>query len=617
MEWIFCCALSNGFAVASHRARLTLYLSLPIIVTFYNNYNHHHNNKQFKAQGNAALQAGKLTEAIDFYSKAINADGSNHVYFSNRSAAYLKHGDANNALEDAKACLGLNPDFSKGYSRKGAALHTLKRYNDAIAAYEAGLAKFPDDAALKSGLEAVKKEKEGPSFLGGSGPGSGLFSPQMMAQLAMDPRARPLLADPQIMSKIKMVQQNPNLLGTMLQDPQMMQLLSLLIGEQGGGEGGDDDDDGDAAMPSSKPAAKSPAASKKTEPAKKEPEPEEDLSSLPPAEREKKEKQRESVKRKEEGNNLYKAKKFTEALAKYDEAIALDPTNMTFLSNKAAVYFTQKAYDECIEMCMKAIEVGKEHRAPFEDRGKAYTRAAKAYQKKGDLGQAIEMCREAQLENYDKDTQRLLKVLELEKKKADGMAYLSDEKAEEAKQRGNEFFRSKDWAKAVEAYEEAVKRAPKNAAIRNNLSAALCKIMDFSGAKRQIEEALEIDPKYVKAWARKGDIETVVKDYHKALESYKKGLAVDPENVACREGLQKVQRLISYGRATMSEEEKKQQAAQAMSDPEIQSILTDPVMQQILKEFSENPAAAQHAMQDPTIRTKIEKLIAAGIIETR
>jgi stress-induced-phosphoprotein 1 len=48
--------------------------------------------------------------------------------FSNRSAAYLKMGDAHNALEDTDAVIGLKPDFAKGYSRKGSALHALKRY---------------------------------------------------------------------------------------------------------------------------------------------------------------------------------------------------------------------------------------------------------------------------------------------------------------------------------------------------------------------------------------------------------------------------------------------------------------------------------------------------------
>jgi len=210
-----------------------------------------------------------------------------------------------------------------------------------------------------------------------------------------------------------------------------------------------------------------------------------------------------------------------------------------------------------------------------------------------------------------------MKQMELERKKNAALAYQDDAKAEEAKQEGNDFFRAQKWSEAVAKYEEAVKRAPKNAAIRNNLSAALCKIMDFTGAKRQIEEALDLDPKYVKAWARKGDIEVVMKEYHKAKESYEKGLSLDSNSGACREGLRKVIGLISYARQNMTEEEKKEQAAHAMADPEIQAILQDPLTQQLLKDFSENPDVAQQAMQDPTVRYKIEKLIAAGIIETR
>lgn len=387
----------------------------------------------------------------------------------------------------------------------------------------------------------------------------------------------------------------------------MMQVFAVLMGQ--------DEEEEEAAAPA-------PAPPKKKE-EKKEPEPmeveekEEDWSHLSPEERKVKEQQKAAVQKKVEGNELYKAKKFEEALAAYDAAIELDPANMTFLSNKAAVYFTTKQYDECIDTCMKAVEVGKANRAPFEDRAKALTRAGKAYQKKGDRGKAIEMFQAAQLEHFDKATQRLLKTMELEKKKADAAAYLSDEKAEAAKQRGNDFFRNQEWPKAVAEYEEAVKRAPKDAAIRNNLAAALCKIMDFSGAQRQIETALDLDPQYVKAWARKGDIEMYMKEFHKADESYKKGLMLDSENAACKEGLRKCMVAISYGRQNMTEEEKKQQAAHGMADPEIQGILQDPVMQQVLRDLQENPKAGQQAMNDPMIRAKLNKLIAAGIIETR
>lgn len=34
-------------------------------------------------------------------------------------------------------------------------------------------------------------------------------------------------------------------------------------------------------------------------------------------------------------------------------------------------------------------------------------------------------------------------------------------------------------------------------------------------------QALQLDAKYVKAWAKKGDIEFFMKEYHKALDSYK------------------------------------------------------------------------------------------------
>jgi len=578
--------------------------------------------EQFKAAGNKALQSGNLTEAIENYTKAIDADGTNHVFYSNRSAAYLKKGDGNNALEDAKSTIAINPDFSKGYSRKGAALHTLKRYNDAIAAYEEGLTTFPDDAALKTGLAEAKRDKDGPSRgSGGGGAGFGMpgmtnpFGDQLIQKMMLNPKTRPYLNDKEFMAKIHKLGADPNSLGEMLSDPKIMEVLGLALG---GRDMGMDDDNNEPAKAPENPTSNgsSKAETKKDEPSQApEKEEEADLSQLSPAERKRKEDQKAALACKARGNDLYKSKKFDDAIAAYNEAIAFDSTNMTFVNNKAAVYFTVKKYDDCIEACTKAVEIGKANMAPYEDRSKAYTRCAKAYQKKGDLAKAIEMCKEALLESFDKNTQRLMKNMELEKKKADAAAYLDDEKADEAKQRGNDHFRNKNWGDAVKEYEEAAKRAPKNAPIRNNLAAALCKVMDFNGAKKHIEKAIELDPKYVKAWARKGDIEVLMKENHKALESYKAGLALDATNATCRDGLRKVTAMINYGNANMTEEEKRERAQHGMADPEIQSILQDPMIQQILRDFNENPTAANQAMSNPAVRSKIEKLVASGVVQ--
>lgn len=91
-----------------------------------------------KEKGNAALTAGRNEEAIEAYSEAITLDNANHVLYSNRSAAYLKAGNYQRALEDAEKTVQLNPTWGKGYSRKGAALHALQKYEEAFTAYSKG-----------------------------------------------------------------------------------------------------------------------------------------------------------------------------------------------------------------------------------------------------------------------------------------------------------------------------------------------------------------------------------------------------------------------------------------------------------------------------------------------
>ena len=98
------------------------------------------------------------------------------------------------------------------------------------------------------------------------------------------------------------------------------------------------------------------------------------------------------------------------------------------------------------------------------------------------------------------------------------------------------------------------------------------------------------------------------------MESYKKGLELEPNNHLCVQGLQKT--MLRIREASASGEADMERAAHGMADPEIQAILGDPIIQQVLTDLQENPVAGRKALSDPGVAAKIEKLIAAGVLRT-
>lgn len=347
-------------------------------------------------------------------------------------------------------------------------------------------------------------------------------------------------------------------------------------------------------------------------PKDKEPEPEPEVVELTEEEKEAKEKKDQAIAAKVRGNGHYTKKEFVEALACYDEALSLCPTDITFMNNKAAVYFEQKNYEKCIAQCEEAVEIGRANRTDYAIVAKAFQRMGKAYNNLKQMDEAISALQKAQMESYDKSIDRLLKTYQQTKKKLEAEAYINPDLAKEAKERGNVQFKAGKWADAIKEYEEAIKRDPSVAAYHNNLAAALAKLMEFPAAKAACEKALEIDPNYVKAWCKKGDIEFFMKEYHRAMESYQKGLSLDQTDRACMDGLRKVSMKIN---STESEQEQKERAAHGLADPEIQRILQDPMVQQVLRDMQENPMEGQKALNNPGMREKISKLVAAGVLK--
>lgn len=119
-----------------------------------------------KLSGNQALAEKRFDDAIRDYTAAIALNPREHIYYSNRSAAFLYKNFAEAALEDAIKCIELRPDYAKGHGRAAAAHHKLFRYSNAEKAYKRGLELCPGDAALTQGLAALQPLLNSPFSMG-------------------------------------------------------------------------------------------------------------------------------------------------------------------------------------------------------------------------------------------------------------------------------------------------------------------------------------------------------------------------------------------------------------------------------------------------------------------
>ncbi|GIX62216.1 tetratricopeptide repeat domain containing protein [Babesia caballi] len=535
----------------------------------------------FKQLGNEAFKAGKFLEAAQFFSEAIKLNPADGILYSNRSGAYASLNRFQEALEDAAQCVALKPDWPKGYSRKGLALYKLGRVDEAKAAYEDGLRLDPSNEPLKAGLRQV--------------------------EAAADPNLMFIAA-----GVSQLVASNPKLQEYQRQDPSYTMTLCRVIGSMKSNP-----QSLQQVMMDPNPAIRDGIMAylgMATEMTKREDSPERPQPRQPekaqPKEDPLTDEQRRAQEFKDQGNKMYKQKKFAEALEFYDKAIELDPNNLLFENNKAAVYLEMGDYDKCIATCNAAIERRYDVKADFLVISKIYNRLAACYTKMEDYDAALAAYHKSLLEDNNRVTRCAMKDVERLKEKREREAYIDPQKAEEHRERGNTFFKAFQFPEAKKEYDEAIRRNPTDAKLYGNRAAALTKLGEYPSALTDCNKAIELDPSFVKAWARKGNLHVLLKEYSKALEAYDKGLDVDPSNADCLNGkrdcMVKIQAMSQSG--TVDEE----QYRQAMADPEVQQILSDPQFQIILQRLSENPSSMKEYLRDPKIAQGIQKLMASG-----
>ncbi|CAL5222224.1 g4557 [Coccomyxa viridis] len=570
----------------------------------------------FKANGNAAFAAGNHEEAIKHFTEGIAVDPSNHVLYSNRSASYASLQQYEEALTDAEKVVELKPDWPKGYSRLGAAAIGLGDTEQAKAAYEKGLEVDPANEGFKTELENLKRP---PRSAGG-----GFFGPEILGKLALNPATAPLLSQPDFIHMIQDVNKNPNNMSKYLGDDRFQQALQVGLGMNVmGGDEFKRRHQGDASAHASSSSTATPQPKPAPKPKEPEPEPEPTPMEEEPvdeAEKALREQKADAQKAKEAGNAAYKARQFEKAVEHYDHAIKLDDSDISFLTNRAAVYLEMGEYEKCIVDCDTAVEKGRDIRADYKVIARALTRKANALAKQERYEEAVETYHKSLTEHRNADTLKRLQETEKKLKEQQTKAYISMDISNEEREKGNQAFNEQKYPEAVKHYTEALARGPPEVnpdahKLFSNRAACYTKLGAWNEGLKDAEQCIALEPTFIKGYIRKGHLQFFMKEYEKAAETYEAGLQQDPNNLELKDGIARCMEAVNkINRGDISEDELAVRREKAMADPNIQNILTDPVMRQVLQDFQEDPQGAQRHTRSPMIMEKLQKLINAGIV---
>jgi len=236
--------------------------------------------------------------------------------------------------------------------------------------------------------------------------------------------------------------------------------------------------------------------------------------------------------------------------------------------------------------------------------------------KQSNFTQAVEYLNKSLLENRVAPTLTALKKAEKMKEEAEKKADWDPQKSQERKEKGNQYFKDGKYPEAVEEYTEAIRRSPTDPILYSNRAAAYLKLAAYPTAMKDCDEAVKLDPKFLKAFIRKGHCHFFLKEYQQAMKAYDQASLLDESNEVKNTELEdSIKRTIQAMNQTQQSRSEDERLEDMMKNPEVQSILQDPIMRQILNDMQTNPGAAQEHLRNPLIAQKIQKLADVGFIK--
>ncbi|KAJ1261442.1 hypothetical protein BS78_09G029800 [Paspalum vaginatum] len=124
-------------------------------------------------------------------------------------------------------------------------------------------------------------------------------------------------------------------------------------------------------------------------------------------------------------------------------------------------------------------------------------------------------------------------------------SYLNDEPMPDAaseKEQGNEYFKQKKFAEAIECYSRSIGLSPTAVAFANRAMAYL-KLRRFKEAEDDCTEALDLDDRYIKAYSRRITARKELGKLKEAMDDAEFAISLDPNNPELRKQYSEIKTL--------------------------------------------------------------------------
>lgn len=164
--------------------------------------------EKLKMEGNDLMRTEEYEAAIEKYSKAIEIDSSNQVFYCNRAAAFTKLSNHYAAIEDCKRAIDMDPNYGKAFGRLGLAYSIVDKHKEAVECFKRAIELEPENESYKTNLKLAEEKLNSvgsPGLLAAGLPVGGLDLAGMMSNPMLMNMATSLLSDPnmqQMMSQL-------------------------------------------------------------------------------------------------------------------------------------------------------------------------------------------------------------------------------------------------------------------------------------------------------------------------------------------------------------------------------------------------------------------------------